>query len=511
MFCVVCDKGIHGRQCLDVNSGKVAVGLFKCADCSLRATGASGYEPDSEIRKLAAESMVSSITDGSENFGSAMARASKLQTEFATWMAKETSGEIVLPSNCKESAILFARWLASRRDLAPSLRATMRALGALSGKARTRAGKEKVFDKDVHNEIDNLMKAFGDDPVPKTRCTPTMFGIFMNELIPGKLINLPTTTRAQQYIVSRDKVLGAAEGVGGLRVGDATGADETHGLVAENVYLLKDKETGERTVELMLDSGKMGFKRSVNMVGETLTSRVPVADIFAEHCQIAGYELATWDEGRFSVSRPASTVARLNLVAIDEAHVASFKAMLEDTRLPQFVKKCKGDTLHYLAKRLDATSNENKKYVNFAEASEAQALEGVLNLAKEWGLEDYVTTTPGPFLRATRGASITMMPLSEGSTYDKFVKLLPDAEKIAQSRGDPDFDLETRSESSYGNHSLRQMADHVARKTMHITGATEIDIDRMFGWNEAWYRKKMQLHYAGRDERVKRTKITSYV
>ena len=105
------------------------------------------------------------------------------------------------------------------------------------------------------------------------------------------------------------------------------------------------------------------------------------------------------------------------------------------------------------------------------------------------------------------------MPLSEGSTYQKFTTLLPEAEKLARERegGDPDFYLESRGEASYGNHSMLEMADHVARQTMSETGASDTDIDRMFGWCEAWYRKKMQLHYAGRDDRVKRAKITSHV
>ena len=55
------------------------------------------------------------------------------------------------------------------------------------------------------------------------------------------------------------------------------------------------------------------------------------------------------------------------------------------------------------------------------------------------------------------------------------------------------------------------MADHMARANMSKTGASESDIDRIFGWNESWYRKKMQLHYAGREDRVKRAKYTAYV
>ena len=49
------------------------------------------------------------------------------------------------------------------------------------------------------------------------------------------------------------------------------------------------------------------------------------------------------------------------------------------------------------------------------------------------------------------------------------------------------------------------------RANMSKTGASESDIDRIFGWNESWYRKKMQLHYAGREDRVKRAKYTAYV
>ena len=48
---------------------------------------------------------------------------------------------------------------------------------------------------------------------------------------------------------------------------------------------------------------------------------------------------------------------------------------------------------------------------------------------------------------------------------------------------------------------------------MHNTGASVMDIDQVFGWNEAKRRKDMQLHYAGldRSQRVKRARVTMYV
>ena len=118
-------------------------------------------------------------------------------------------------------------------------------------------------------------------------------------------------------------------------------------------------------------------------------------------------------------------------------------------------------------------------------------------------------STPGPFIRATRGHTLTLMPLCTASTYHGMVDQLPEAELLA--RPDSDFDLEGRSEASYGNHSLRQLADRSARDNRHRSGATEVEIDRMFGWNEAAYRKVMQLHYAGRHERVARMLITGYM
>ena len=53
----------------------------------------------------------------------------------------------------------------------------------------------------------------------------------------------------------------------------------------------------------------------------------------------------------------------------------------------------------------------------------------------------------------------------------------------------------------------------VARQTMHLTGATERDIDMVFGWKEAFYSKEMQLHYAtmGLVERIKQARITCMI
>ena len=54
------------------------------------------------------------------------------------------------------------------------------------------------------------------------------------------------------------------------------------------------------------------------------------------------------------------------------------------------------------------------------------------------------------------------------------------------------------------------MADRVARRTRGETGASDEQLDEHFGWNEAKARKRQQLHYEGRTERVKRARITEF-
>ena len=56
-------------------------------------------------------------------------------------------------------------------------------------------------------ELRELKKQFGDDPTPKTRCTPKMFGIFVKELIPMQ----PRAPAAAEYLRSRDSVLATGE------------------------------------------------------------------------------------------------------------------------------------------------------------------------------------------------------------------------------------------------------------------------------------------------------------
>ena len=118
---------------------------------------------------------------------------------------------------------------------------------------------------------------------------------------------------------------------------------------------------------------------------------------------------------------------------------------------------------------------------------------------------------PGPLIRATHGEYTSHMPLSPKSTYDLVHKCFDEAYERAVVRHDPEIDLAGLDAPRWGHHSLRRLADTVARQTMGETGATEQDIDIIFGWLEAMYSQKMQLHYESTFTRTRRAAVTSMI
>ena len=93
----------------------------------------------------------------------------------------------------------------------------------------------------------------------------------------------------------------------------------------------------------------------------------------------------------------------------------------------------------------------------------------------------------GPLALATEGGvRILPMPIGPGSTYESLHKLMDAAYIAANPHGDADpwLDLGGLESAQWGHHSLRRLTDTCARKTMATTGASEMDIDLMFGWQE---------------------------
>ena len=156
----------------------------------------------------------------------------------------------------------------------------------------------------------------------------------------------------------------------------------------------------------------------------------------------------------------------------------------------------------------------DKRYVNLTGGARLSSDISRLCLELETaGFGDLVSVIPGPLMRSTHFRTpvrFTHMPLTSQSTYEVVHALFDQAyERLLVEGGDPELDLQGLAAPLWGHHSLRRLADTVARQTRAITGASEQDIDMIFGWLEAMYSHKMQLHYESRFDRTRRSMVTS--
>ncbi len=73
---------------------------------------------------------------------------------------------------------------------------------------------------------------------------------------------------------------------------------------------------------------------------------------------------------------------------------------------------------------------------------------------------------------------------------------------------DTELDLEGREKPKFGTHGCRRKSDKTANDTSDETGTTSGERDDHFGWDQKQRRKKSQIHYAGRLQRLKRARVT---
>ena len=239
-----------------------------------------------------------------------------------------------------------------------------------------------------------------------------------------------------------------------------------------------------------------------------------------EYCLAAGFRMIEYDEGAFRVMRPSSWTLRMYLTTLKAEQVENLEVQLAAFNSKRLAAREIGAIMKYARERRRLNANEKACYVNLALGitKDDNELIELRDYMVELGYRsDIFEIVPTPFIRATHGNYISTMPLNTQSVYDGIVSLLPQAEVLC--RPDPLFELEGRNPSvnplvasgDYGSHAFRQMADASARRHMVENGATEIDIDRFFGWNEKQYERNMQLHYAGRQDRIKRKRLTRFV
>ena len=163
------------------------------------------------------------------------------------------------------------------------------------------------------------------------------------------------------------------------------------------------------------------------------------------------------------------------------------------------------------------TGSSDKKYVNVVGGPENCRAIGITALElKRAGFTDEgrLSIVPGPLLVATTdsGRAVSHMPLDPGSAYPLIHESLARAYELAnEDSPDPQLDLGTRSKPRWAHHSNRRGSNTVARRTQALTGATEMEIDLTYGWQERFYNLKMQVHYEARFDRVRRAAVSSLI
>ena len=248
-------------------------------------------------------------------------------------------------------------------------------------------------------------------------------------------------------------------------------------------------------------------------------AHVELARYLREYWRQAGFRIVVRHEDGYRVEGPDFMVLRLSLVALSESRkgdldrLAVMHSVLSRSRSP-LARQWADFTLHRAKERLVGDSVD-KRYVNVVGGpSDSADLRTVAAELTRAGFGDWLAPMAGPLLLSTKGesAGYSFMPIQPGSTYDVLHDVMDDAFRMAnESSPDPELDLRGLAKPLWGHHSARRAADTFARQSRESTGATERDIDIVFGWQEALYSAQMQLHYESHFDRERRAAVTSQI
>ena len=320
---------------------------------------------------------------------------------------------------------------------------------------------------------------------------------------------------------TREKVQFLCEAVGGCRIGEVCGGGDSHGILANNLKFLADEnategELGSRGVELKLEHSKTGFARYLNMASITQTTGIEVEEVFKDYCKEAGFKMRTATQAGVKVVSPDFWVVRVSLLGLEEKGVNRLLKRLEGVKSKEVQSQLASTKIatrtRYIA---SGASSQEKKYVNVAAGdSENRNLDDLVELLQQAGYT--AQKVPGPLLLATTGGrsqTPKIMPYSTSTASAPTKELLTNAWRAGLVDGvstDADLDLPPGQEPKWSTHSLRRLADTVARRYREASGTTEDQIDIYFGWHEKILLKAMQVHYASLSirERMMLSKIT---
>ena len=510
-----CPARLHGVRCAEITKGHASLGVFRCADCMMRSmfpasVGQADFEFPLEARLQAEHTMLLRLSSGAEATGKSYSEFKRLETEFTLGLGAVV-GHAARPSDDPTVFMMFLTWLATTRERALSLHSVWRAAGAVM--ARTLGSDRNLTrDPEVKAYFASLCELHGEESKPRTAATRRMLRLILDELIDARF--------AGADVRARTKLMIALEAMLGLRVGEALSGGDFHGLAANHLCIMRNRTTGTETVEAVLEHSKTKHKRWINAVGVSQgLAQVDLARHLRAYWALAGLDIVEREEGGYHISQPDYYVLRLDLVALGPTRRESEAALqrIGDTLRVSPVKEL-AQWADYVAlrggQRMSSEHSKDRRYINIVGGPlRCAAIAEAARLLTVMGFGDSLSEVPGPLLRAThfkKPVRFSHMPLQPQSTYDSFHALFDTAfERLRDGGGDPELDLQGLKEPRWGHHSLRRLADTVARETMAETGVSETDIDLVFGWREAMHSHEMQVHYQSRFVRERRALVTS--
>jgi len=120
----------------------------------------------------------------------------------------------------------------------------------------------------------------------------------------------------------RTQLMIAIETLFGMRVGEVCGGGDGHGLLANNLVILRDITTGEETVEGFLEHSNTHHCRYVNSLMESKgAARIELGRFLRAYLTSVGFDMTPtgrFDAGHY-VTGPDYSVLRLLLVALGQS------------------------------------------------------------------------------------------------------------------------------------------------------------------------------------------------
>ena len=520
MDCILgCGRSAHA-QCFGIAKAHADVGQLRCAVCRAQAMMGTGDDPGPGLVQSACKSMLWELSVGRHTTAQGHAEFQRLERE---WVASTGAPEVALPRDSVESLVAFLIWMGAESGRARSFETVWRAAAGVCARTRDVSLTKDDRVKRVHADI---VKVLGDLGEPCTQTTRRLICLLLGLGYPTATLDVKCLqSRGGVPILRRSRVITSFEVMGGLRVGETVG--DGHGVTANDCSVVTPLTEVHAnlgvTVELLVRSSKTGQGRFVNFVGTSAVTKVPSELYIRELWAESGLSMRKPKiDGGFRVERPDYSVVRLELLSWP---LERLELLVRALQAEMVTATCESVATHarvsakYARQRVTAKDiSEERRYVNIAGGSEeGAAVTSAMTWARARGFGAWLSKTDGPLLRATESGSgrLTHMPLQPGSTYTHHIGALRAAYQLSSVMEEPDLELELggAAEAHFANHSNRRGGDRMARETRAKSGASIMDIDMVYGWNEAQRRKDMQLHYGGQDraQRVGRARVTMFV